>query len=101
MQCNPKILAATNGRQLGAMIRCAYNIERDACPRYTGHPSVTSDGFIMCDFVGRDGDGHWGAFVGAHSDYIRNVHGVADHCKLTARQRASFLAVMNRWCRCQ
>ncbi len=93
-----KLLAATRGSQLGAIIRCALGVERDAEPRFEGKATVTSDGFIMCNFIDRNGDGHWGAFVGSHSDYAANVHGVADHCRMNTKDRVYFFAKMSEWC---
>ncbi len=93
-----KLLAATRGTQLGAIIRCAFDLERDAEPRFEGKATVTSDGFVMCNFIDRNGDGHWGAFVGSHSDYAANVHGVADHCKMDVEDRAAFFRAMDDWC---
>ncbi len=97
MTINPKILQASKGSQLGAIIRCAYGIERDAMPRFEGKASVTSDGYVMCNFVARNGDHHMGAFVGDMADFERNVEGIAKHCALDADERKAFLATMRGW----
>lgn len=92
-----KLLAATAGTQFGAIIRCAYDLERDACPRFVGRATVTSDGFLMCSFVDRHGEGHSGAFVGSASDLQRNIDGVTRHCKLSASDAAEFRAKLAAW----
>src|SRR4051812_31624492 len=83
-----KLLGATVGTQLGAIIRCAFGIERSAWPRFEGKGVMTSDGFIMCNFVDSNGGGHLGAFVGSRQDFDRNVLGVAGHCELNPAERA-------------
>lgn len=93
-----KILAATQGSQLGAIVRCAYGLERDAIPRFCGKGCMTSDGFIMANFVDRHGIGHMGAFVGSHEDFDRNVKGLALHCGLSPAERAMFFNTMEDWC---
>lgn len=97
-EAKDKLLACTRGTQLGAIIACALGVERDAVPRFCGKAMLTSDGFIMCNFVDRDGFGHLGAFVGSLDDFDRNVVGVAAHCKLNADDRAMFFQVMDDWC---
>lgn len=92
-----RLLAATRGTQLGAIARCALGRNDDSVPRFEGRASVTSDGFVMCDFVDRDGNGHWGAFVGSDDDLERNVIGVADHLQLSDAERAEWFAAMKKW----
>lgn len=87
MTLNDKLLAATNGTQLGAILRCAMDRNEDQCPRYTGKASVTSDGYLMANFVDTRGEPHWGAFVGGISDLHRNVQGLADHLDLSEDDR--------------
>lgn len=93
-----RLLAATKNTQLGAIIRCAYGLERDSLPRFCGKACMTSDDFIMCNFIDSNGIGHLGAFVGSRQDFNRNVAGVALHCKLDPAERAMFFNVMNDWC---
>jgi hypothetical protein len=92
-----KALAATRGSQFGAIIRCALGRDLEAVPRFVGKASVTSDGFIMCNFIDRDGDGYHGAFVGAKSDLTRNFRGLSDHLKLNDKDRAAFRKVLTTW----
>jgi hypothetical protein len=92
-----RILDASAGTQLGAIIRCAYDLERDAIPRFCGKAVMTSDDYIMCNFIDRNGIGHMGAFVGSRTDFDRNVLGIALHCKLGPAERAMFVNTMNDW----
>lgn len=93
-----RLLAASKYSQLGAIIACAYGRDRDALPRFTGKAIMTSDDFIMCNFIDRNGIGHMGAFVGSRQDFNRNVAGIAAHCNLSASERAQFFETMNDWC---
>lgn len=93
-----KILAATNGTQLGAIARCALGRnEPGQMPAFTGRASITSDGFVMCNFVDKEGRGHMGAFVGAVSDLRGNILGVATHLNLNETERAAWFKVMKEW----
>lgn len=92
-----KALLATAGTQFGAIIRCALGIERDATPRFVGKASVTSDGFVMCDFVDWRGDGHMSAFVGSFGDLTGNVSGLSDHLNMTAEERQAFRDLIKAW----
>lgn len=92
-----KALHATQGTQFGAIIRCALGVEGLLVPRYSGKASVTSDGFVMCDFIDKNGEGHFGAFVGAFGDLTGNVSGLSDHLALSVVERAEFRAVIVAW----
>lgn len=92
-----RLLAATQNTQLGAIIRAAYGLERDTTPRFCGKGIMTSDGYIMCNFIDSNNSFHPGAFVGSKADFDRNVLGVALHCKLAPAERAMFHNTMNDW----
>jgi hypothetical protein len=96
MNWQDKAEAATRGTQLGAIIAAALGREIEA-PCFHGKASVTSDGFVMCDFTDKSGNGHMGAFVGSMSDLIRNAGGLADHLKLDAAERAEFYEAIKNW----
>lgn len=89
-----KVLAATAGTRFGAMIRCAYGVERDAQPRFIGRASITSDGFLMWSFVTASGEHKSGAFAGDAESYFANVVGLIRHLNLTADDRAEFSCKM-------
>jgi hypothetical protein len=91
-----KALAATRGTQFGAIIRCALGQNGGFCG-FQGKATVTSDGFVMCNFVDRNGQGHHGAFVGSKDDLTRNFRGLSDHLKLNDKDRAAFRKVLASW----
>lgn len=88
------ILAATRGTRFGAMIRAAYGLEREALPRFEGTASITSDGFLLWNFVTSDGDYKHGAFAGDAESYFANVSGLTRHLKLSGDARADFSCKM-------
>ena len=93
-----KALAATEGSQFGAILRCALHENIPGRnPHFTGKAMVTSDGFVMCDFVDKNGDLHIGAFVGAKTDLDRNVVGLSKHLKLNATEAGELSAVVAKW----
>lgn len=98
MTWQDKLLAATHGTQTGAIAKCVLdrNVEGEPC-QYVGKASVTSDGFVMCGYVDRDGQSHMGAFVGDVRDLERNVLGVADHLSLTPDERAAWFRAVRHW----
>ena len=91
-----RALAATRGSQFGAIVACALG-EKIGAPYFVGRPSVTSDGYLMCNFVDNNGDGHMGAFVGSLTDVVRNTCGLADHLGLKGAERAEYVAAISRW----
>ena len=98
MSWQDKALAATNGSQFGAILRCALDRnEPDDVPCFNGKASVTSDGFVMCNFIDRDGRCHLGAFVGSATDLHRNVAGLANHLKLNVADHNAMRAAIANW----
>jgi hypothetical protein len=96
MNWKQKALAATRGSQFGAIVACALG-EKTRAPYFSGRPSITSDGYVMCNFVDRNGEGHMGAFVGSFSDVQRNTKGLADHLKLNVEDRAEYTGALTKW----
>lgn len=96
MKWQDKAEAATRGTQLGAIIACTLNREIDA-PSFNGKASVTSDGFVMCNFTDKNGGNHMGAFVGSLADLAHNCSGLADHLKLSDDEREAFYDTMKNW----
>ena len=95
-----KALAATYGSQFGAIIACALGRPVTApTGRFYGHATVTSDGYIMCGFIDRNGENRGNAFVGSKDDLTRNFRGLSDHLKLNDRDRANFRNALARWIR--
>lgn len=92
-----KILAAARGTQTGALIACALGEERDALPRFVSTGIITSDGFLMCNFIDGNGTFRPGAFVGSYADLIGNLDLLATHCALTTPEKLELLAVIKGW----
>lgn len=91
-----RALAATRESQFGAIVAAALG-EKIAAPCFIGRPSITSDNYVMCNFLDRDGNGRMGAFVGSFSDVQRNTRGLADHLKLSTEDRAEYAATLTKW----
>jgi hypothetical protein len=92
-----RVLNGTHGTQSGAILRLAFGQNDDQCPRYEGKASVTSDGYLMCNFVDKDGDLHWGAFVGDVAGLARMHANVTRHFKLTAPQSVELGDAIDDW----
>ena len=97
MDWRARALAATQGSRFGAILRCALNVERDAIPRFEGAPSLTSDGFLLCNFVDRNGNLHWGAFVGSADDVARNLEGLCAHLRMTRADARELADALRQW----
>jgi len=91
-----KAVAATLGSQFGAIINCALSRTIPA-PYFLGKASLTSDGFLLCGFVDKEGGFRSGAFVGSKEDLDRNVRGLIKHLKLLAPEATAFEAAINSW----
>ena len=80
-----------------AIIAAAYNLPGRATPRYGARATVTSDGFLIADFTGRDGFRHMGAFVGSLADLNANIEHFIDHFSLTQEQADDLRAKIRGW----
>lgn len=96
MNWKEKALAATRGRQLGAILAAATDTKIEA-PYFTSKATVTSDGFVVADFTGADLRKHMGAFVGSSADLVRNTLGLADHLQLNDEERKELLTTVRNW----
>jgi hypothetical protein len=91
-------LAATNGTKLGAILRAAYGEpHEDGIAWFGSHATVTSDGFLIADFVESNGEYHMGAFVGSLSDLKDNLGNLARHCKLTEADAIALECAVTKW----
>ena len=87
-----------NATRLGAILLAALGrAEADDQPRFVGRASVTSDGFVLCDYVGLDGAHHPGAFVGDVVDLVSNTINLARHLNLSEIDSRTLYAVVQRW----
>jgi hypothetical protein len=58
---------------------------------------ITSDGFVMCDFVGKDGVMHTGAFLDHIDLVIKAFRLLADHLKLGDEDREKMFLYLRGW----
>lgn len=86
-----------NKSRLGAIVMAVLGRTPHAPPAFGLGAVITSDGYIMCDFLTRDYVMHTSAFVGSVSDLVDNCRGLADHCKLTDDQRLQFFQSVRAW----
>lgn len=93
------VLAATHGTQLGAILWTALDmpVPEENEPCFVGKATITSDGFIMCDFRDRNGVYRPGAFVGSVSDLEDNIVGLAAYLNLPADYRAELGMAIHGW----
>jgi hypothetical protein len=94
-----RCVQATHGgqSQLGAIL-CAVLRTRWGRPlSFNYSATVTSDGFVMCDFVDRHGTMRMGAFVCSVRELIENFRGLADHCKLDDKDRTELFKELRAW----
>lgn len=97
-----KIMRATMQTKLGEILRCASR-----CYEGIGHPTkgrafvshatVTSDGFVMCDFIDGNDEHHMGAIVGSVADLDANVLKLAAHLSSTFAQINALTALVTSW----
>jgi hypothetical protein len=97
MNWKDKALRATKQTQLGAILRCALQVERSAVPRFTSKAVITSDGYIQANFVDRDGVTRHMAFVGDVASLKDNVVGLAKHLKLSETERSEIFTTFKDW----
>jgi hypothetical protein len=91
-------LAATNGTQLGAILRAAYGVaHEDGIAWFGSHATVTSDGFLIADFTTADGEFHMGAFIGSLDDLNDNRRKLAAHCELTDADAIALESALASW----
>jgi hypothetical protein len=94
-----RAIAATRGNQtrFGCMLLAALGRVPDKPPQFTGSPTTTSDGFMMCNFVNMQGEHHPGALAGEVADLERNIVGFPKHIRMTPDERKEFYAMWHRW----
>jgi hypothetical protein len=97
-QWKEDLLDATDGTRTGAIARCALGRNTEHLyPRFTGKASITSDRYVMCSFVDRNGCFRHDAFVGGVEELTANIVGVADYLRLSPPQRAEWFTICRAW----
>lgn len=64
---------------------------------FHGKAIVTSDGFVMCDFIDSNGRYHYGALVCDHAELVENMQGVMAALELTAGDRLIVNQLIRDW----
>ena len=73
------------------------NLKDQPSPRFSGKASVTSDGYVMCDFTDNRGEFHPGAFVGSMTDLTDNVNRLKTHLHLGNTDQQKLDALVASW----
>lgn len=92
-----RVHAVTQGTKFGAILASMFDKGRDATPRFLRPGTITSDGYLLCDFVTQHGEHKMGAFVGSASDLDRNIEGVIAHLNLTQPYAGILRAKAKAW----
>jgi hypothetical protein len=92
-----RALTASRGTRTGAILRAALDVDPHELPLFGSSATVTSDGYILADYVEANGTVHHDAFVGSVDDLEINAIRLADHLGLTGDDRAALLAVFHGW----
>jgi hypothetical protein len=92
-----EIVLETRGTQFGAVLACALGFDKNPAPCFVGKAIITSDGYVQCNFTGKDGRNHHGAFVGSVRDLVNNTKHAADHFKLGTEDRADLYKAVREW----
>lgn len=91
-----ELVLETRGTQFGAILAAALGFKIDG-PHFVGKAIVTSDGFVQCNFVDRNGVARHSAFVGSVEDLVRNTKGFADYRKLDETDRNALYSAIHGW----
>ena len=94
-----KAIQATGGNRskTGAIV-LAILAQTPPEPPAFGHGAViTSDGFVMCDFLDRDNVLHTGAFVSSVDELTSNFRRLRDHLKLTDAEGDAMFTYLRGW----
>ena len=95
-----RAIKATCGTQsrLGAILVAALGrSERLQGRRIVGRASITSDGYVMVDFVDSHGRYHFKAFICSVEDLTRNLRGLSDMLKLSDAERIEMFDEVRKW----
>ncbi len=92
-----RIYEGSGPTQTHAILAAAMGREPLTTARYVGRAVCTSDGYLMCSFVGEDGDHHMGAFVGSYGDLEQNLIRLGKHLGLTAEEKLELGDLVDGW----
>ena len=92
-----KLWAGSGATQTHAILACAMGREPMTTAKFVGKATVTSDGFVMCDFVDHDGQGRRGAFIGSWDELQANLVGLIAHLGLGEAELAELNTLVRSW----
>lgn len=91
------LYVGSGATQTHAIIACALGRDPMTTAKFLGKATVTSDGFIMCDFVDHDGQGRRGAFAGTMVELDDNLIGLIKHLNLGEHELTQLRALIDSW----
>lgn len=91
------LYVGSGATQTHAIIACALDRDPMTTARFVGKATITSDGFIQCDFVDHDGQGRRGAFVGSWGELEANLIDLIHHLELGEPELAHLRALVKSW----
>ena len=94
-----KAIEATRGNQsqMGALVIAILGKRPKYGPWFGKSATITTDGYLICDFMDRHQAFHMGAFVGSVRDLIVNLRGLADHLQLNDEDRKAMFLAARQW----
>lgn len=91
------LYVGSGATQTHAILACAMGRDPLTTAKFVGKATVTSDGFIMCDFVDHDGQGRRGAFVGSMAELDANLIQLAQHFNLGDAELQQMRELVKGW----
>jgi hypothetical protein len=85
------------GTKTGAILLAVLGKQRATVPQFRGSARITSDGYMLCNFMSRSGQIHMSAFVGSVEEVVANFRRLADHLKLTDAERTEMFTKLREW----
>ncbi len=97
-----RCIQATGGNrsQLGAIVLAVLGRTVSIPPAFNKEGAIiTSDGFVLANFVNKDWQLFHSAFVCSIDDLTANISGLADHLKLSDEERVALFRKVREWCK--
>jgi hypothetical protein len=92
------LYVGSGATQMHAILACAMGRDPLTTARFVGKATVTSDGYIQCDFVDHDGTGRRSAFVGSYGELEANLQSlVIQHLGLGQDELQQATTLIESW----
>jgi hypothetical protein len=94
-----RAIQATEGprTKLGRILLAVLRKQRNSRPQFVGSATITSDGFVTCDFIDQHGQYHYGDFVCDVADLVHNFRGLAEHLRLKDAEAEAMFQEVRNW----